>query len=246
MRLFEFESRTLELNKDVNIAMAEIQANCGQAILAARNGNQVFKGMEDDGEFFEVDPKLYGRRSANTRNYYTTLFDNLESWKGYPKRSRSLICTTSSHIASGYGSVFLVIPFDGARFGVCPRNDIWSSFSKLVLSLDSFCDYFYSFGINEDSFEDMLEGIVNNRQEMIDKSDIAWQTRNSEGLRQIIQSAVDVTSLKRELNKILGPRTNGFELASIGNLPSGREVWTDSKSYLIRNGSLLYQKVMGE
>lgn len=82
------------------------------------------------------------RISQNVNNCYTRLMsDILPSWKDYPKRSRSFICTTSSHTATMYatGKVYLVLPENGAKIGVCPMEDIWDSFNQnLNFDLSSF------------------------------------------------------------------------------------------------------------
>lgn len=69
------------------------------------------------------------RRSANTTNEFTVLTSRmLPSWKYYPEREQSFICTTDREYAKDYGDVYVVFPFYDPDFGVCPKNDIWNSF----------------------------------------------------------------------------------------------------------------------
>lgn len=83
------------------------------------------------------------RQSANTANYYTMWIDNSPLWKEFPKRSQSFIGSSSEFVAEGYGDVALMIPFDNAKIGVCPRNDFWVSFRlpemENLNTLNSFC-----------------------------------------------------------------------------------------------------------
>lgn len=109
---------------------ALLKTNCSEALKAFSTGHQIYKGLQLTGNFYKTDPSLIERASANTYNYYTILFSNLPNWKAYPKRSRSLICSTSYQKAKSYAAgnnPFLVMPFDGARIGICPTEDIWTS-----------------------------------------------------------------------------------------------------------------------
>lgn len=75
-----------------------------------------------------IDPKEYDRKSANTKNYYTYIIDNSKDWKDYPKRKNSLICSF------GAKKRWIVIPFDGSKWGVCPTDDLWFSFDLLNIA----------------------------------------------------------------------------------------------------------------
>jgi len=78
-----------------------------------------------------VNPKASKRTSVgDSGNHYTLLLDNIKSWSDFPKRSKSLICAMSREIASGFGTPYVIIPFDGAEFAVAPRHDIWYSFQN--------------------------------------------------------------------------------------------------------------------
>jgi hypothetical protein len=74
-----------------------------------------------------VDPSKGVRKSQNLSNHYTELMDNSPYMKNYPKRSNSLICTTSSSRAMQYGRVFVVIPFNGTELGIARDSDIWQT-----------------------------------------------------------------------------------------------------------------------
>jgi len=61
------------------------------------------------------------RKSAYTyKNYYTMLMNNLPSWSKYPKRQH--ICTNTAFKYKG--NTYRVIPFNGAKIGICPGDDI--------------------------------------------------------------------------------------------------------------------------
>lgn len=94
----------------------------------------VFRGKADGviDDVILVRPSEHTRNSANTSNHYTVWMDNDPAWGEFPKRSSSIICSTSRNV-EGYGSLsggknYSVWPIEpGARFGVCPDYDIWNS-----------------------------------------------------------------------------------------------------------------------
>ena len=62
------------------------------------------------------------RVSQNTNNIYTTLFsDILPSWKDYPPRNKSFICTSdySTALAFGQPYSYVVLPKNGTNIGIC-------------------------------------------------------------------------------------------------------------------------------
>jgi hypothetical protein len=72
--------------------------------------------------------------------------ENMEEWQKYPRRSKSLICSTTVNYASGYGKVFNVIPYDSAKIGVCPTMDFFESIEKtLEVGVDSYNHWISNF-----------------------------------------------------------------------------------------------------
>jgi hypothetical protein len=110
---------------------------------AERNAPQYLKRMAQYPIFRGMDAPEYGiintngmnRTSANTLNYYTVWMDNDKDWEGYPKRSKALICSTSSGTANGFGETNLVIPADSNKIGICSETDLWGAFSFLTQRL---------------------------------------------------------------------------------------------------------------
>ena len=50
---------------------------------------------------------------------------NHPHFKGTPKRTQSIICTTQPEKAAGYGKVFVVVPADNAQVGFVGAHDMW-------------------------------------------------------------------------------------------------------------------------
>lgn len=101
---------------------------------------KVFRGYDYDWNkelhyTLRIDPTdLKPRESAHSRfNHYTLWIDNDKAWSSFPKRSRSIICTTSRDKASNYGNVYAVYPEEEyTTFGICPAPDIWNAFDCSV------------------------------------------------------------------------------------------------------------------
>jgi len=149
MRLKQFinESRGKVLSLDDTKKL--LQTKCSKAVEAYKKGNVIYRGIFRLDEFIYVQPSKFTRDSANTRNYYTLINDNAPAWKDYPKRSKSIICSTNKHRASGYGDVYIVFPFDSAKIGVCSSYDYWFSFPFLkkatgIKDMDAFNYQLYS------------------------------------------------------------------------------------------------------
>ncbi|VVC05805.1 Uncharacterised protein [uncultured archaeon] len=227
-----------------------IEQNCMEAIWALQDGRTIYKGMNLSGNFYKSNPKLHIRKSQNTSNYYTLLLSNLPNWKNFPPRSQSLICSTSYRKAQTYGNVFIVLPFDGAKIGVCPDSDIFFTknydyYSNLdIVDLNNFWasldfndfDYLWFLRQFENNYMEII-GILLNGQSVLGNSYAASE------LGEQMKGAPHHTKedkLKFLMN-LYDPEKNGFILSSVDKLPIGEnnEVWTDSESYLLRKSSTL-------
>lgn len=100
-------------------------------------GSAIYKGSARYARYGEEgliirDPMSFpeARTSKNTMNYYTEWVDHSASWSHFPKRSRSLICSTSKNYAEDYGAVRVVVPVQNTAVGVCPERDWWFSFDR--------------------------------------------------------------------------------------------------------------------
>jgi len=174
-----------------------------------------------------IDPtKGRLRRSANTSNEYTLLVDNLPEWKDYPKRGRSLICTTDEYYATGFGDVRIILPVNGAKLGVCKGGDFWDSFTLIfpelrATEMDSFNKRLQEIiGMDFDKNWPTLRKQINR----FDKDELDFYVSGQ--WRSLIDKH---GSLMKSLKYILDPKNNEFYLSQIGKSLMGLgEVWTDS------------------
>lgn len=99
-----------------------VEENCQ---IALTQNVRIYRGMKLSDSFFISAPPR-NRPSANTFNYVTTFLDNIHpSWKKFPKRSESWVCTTNLKQAKGYGTGFVVLPFGDPDIGLIRRPDFW-------------------------------------------------------------------------------------------------------------------------
>jgi len=145
MRLKQFinESRGKVLSLDDTKKL--LQTKCKKAVEEYKKGNIIYRGINNYNNYLYIQPSKSTRVSLNTENYYTLINDNSPSWEKYPKRSKSVICTTDLYRADNYGDIYIVFPFDNAKIGVCSNVDYWWSFPflKKVTSISSMDDFNY-------------------------------------------------------------------------------------------------------
>ena len=218
-------------------------------------------------DFAYVRPSTSERKSANTTNYYTLLMSNLPAWEKYPKRNRSMICSTNFHNAKSYGgehdNLYHVFPKDGAKIGVCPENDIWWSFAlpnKHRQDMQITNDYFedivraynelsgFDISAYEFTYDNLLQifkFITENRKmfeyKLKEQNYVFWEWIN----------AYPEMSFEKYINDIfLNPKFNRFQLVIYGpkfpELDYTHEVWTDADCLLVHEDSIKeFKKAVG-
>lgn len=143
---------------DVETAINFLNAKCRNSLWMLEPGSDcIFRGDDDfeklSSPFALIDTTKTTRRSQNTSNYYTSIFDNIPSMQGFPKRSKSLICTNSEDTASLYGKGRALIPTDSAKIGVVGQPDIWDLNVKIASYKDditTFNEIFSEFLASDD------------------------------------------------------------------------------------------------
>jgi len=132
LKLFKmFESRTSELTESEFRKI--LHEKCKDFVKSPKLLQR--SKTSEDPEFSYINPKSFDRAPLKKSDrftdgvesrHHTLLMDNLPSWKDFPKRSQSVIGLTSEDPRVIFGfHRYLIIPFDGARFGVAPSSDLW-------------------------------------------------------------------------------------------------------------------------
>lgn len=140
----------------VEEAIKILNEHCKDALWMLKENKPFFRGMNGAEAATRngfatvdttVDTTATERKSDNTENYYTVILDNNPNCVGFPKRSRSFICSTSSYGASHYGDdSFIIIPFDNVPIGSINRDDMWHTYIRIFgeppLNIDRINSYF--------------------------------------------------------------------------------------------------------
>lgn len=253
MRYKDFLTEDRGKSTSYDETMDLLRNHCMNAVDDYYKGHKLFRGYySNKSDYFYIDPKKgKPRRSAYAgKNYYTLLMDNLPSWKNYPKRSQSIICSSKYEKASEYtyssNNIYIVFPYDRSKIGVAPDDDIFVSF-------DLYSRYSSGFASGR-TFNRFLENLLyhysDNRN--IDKD---WNTlkkafkdfdNNYDNLKSIDSDVIEGFNKTLILNnykgniikmfdKIMSPTANNFKLVTdISKIPDNRECWTDGKCVLIK------------
>jgi len=243
MRLRKFINEGRSKSITIEEAVEAIKNKCTDFI---KNGSIVYRGVDDARDAaLIVSPANFVRKSRNTSNFYTLLMDNLPAWKKYPKRSKSIICTTNRNYAEDMGESYRVFPFDGSKIGVCPEDDLWASFGLDISGLDIFND---CIGMMMDKFTNYDESDIvtyNDLLKLFDKFDEHKSSFNIDRnslppyfnfklFEPYFETDVKLIDFAKE---IIDPERHKFELKNTKTFKNitHREVWTDGTSILLNS-----------
>lgn len=219
------------------------------------------EGNENYPNFIKVAPSQFNREAANTFNFYIELMDNSPYWESYPKRSESIICSTSHSYAEGYGDVFRVIPLkENSTFAVCSDEDIFTSFPYLSnvlkevtkgygrFTIRAFNEWLLIFGLKEnDDFETIKEKINTNAKKLMN-DDYSFETMYK--TNSLIECQKEFNTVLKEglfmydeivdeIFRWMKPDNNNFTKIQYNsntlhsNVTHLKEVWTDVDCILI-------------
>ena len=247
MRLKQYILQEGTRSKNISKMEAQniIKSDCSVAYEAFTSGkSRIYRGLPDPFPtgYKYVNPKGFERRSMNTLNYYTYVIDNSKLWKGFPKRSQSIICTTDRGYAVNFGYPGMVFPVDGSKIGVASDYDFWGAFDNTLAEAGDL-----------DVFNYMLTKIVKEQGVMLDDKSLSsfkkGLTKFDKKLSDWLKSLPGKNNLPsfdakfmdgykgdlwKHLETLLDPKKNNISLTSVGKpLPKRSEVWTDGISIII-------------
>ncbi len=208
------------------------------------NNTQIYRGVSGQPKLYFLNPSRNKRSSPSSDGYYSLIMDNSGFWSGYPKRSKSIICSTSQSYASSFGTLYLVIPYDNSNFGVCPNDDIWRSFDfsefEEIDDLMNFDNHLNKISekilnekLNSTNFNKFKGQIIEIGRKIVNNKGLS---STSFLLEKYLNSTAD--DLLFYIERLLDPEKNGFktkEYTSKFNLFGNREVWSDGEFLLIQH-----------
>ena len=260
--------RSKEISENEMYSYIESVPTLGKKIASKLlKGNFIHRGLRVDNKRLYIEPKLFNRVSKNTDNFYTLLIDNFPTWENYPKRSRSIVCSTSEDKADVYGNVYAVFPIDmSAQFGVCSSQDIWLSFKSIgrLNELNSDISLLGTLISNKPDLTSEENNIISsviysdkqsltynnliNFFSFVDKNKSFYINQGYSHLSNFMIHYMDSNvSLYDYLLVKMKPDVNGFSLLNYYDdntrLPDNREVWTDSSCLLINEDIASYMNI---
>jgi len=143
MRHLKFINESLstdDLSKDNFYSL--LDRNCKQFSNYGEylQNNLIFRKQEYVGDYVFCNPSLSTTNRIapySMTNFHNLLVSNLESWKDWPRRNKSLICASSyralSHGASSARRPvdYIIIPYDTTKIATGDRGDFWNCFQTL-------------------------------------------------------------------------------------------------------------------
>jgi len=232
------EGRTKSITEDKAISI--IKNNCLKNFeILTFSPNKIYRGVLSFNDDYGIIDSNKGkpRKSAVSLNYMTLLMDNLPSWKKFPLRSKSVICTTDLRQSNGYGNSYIIIPFDNAKVRICPENDIWNSFSFLTdLSIDV-----YAFTNNVLTMALSKYGLDknDNNYNILKKNLIELQKKykNDNRKREELDIFLDNNDVIKKLDDLMNPLTNGFMngIDKLKNIKLNSEIFIQGECVLIND-----------
>jgi hypothetical protein len=115
-----------------------VKSNYSDAIDKIKQGLVFYRAdREKSKPIIEVYPGI--RVSEDSNNVYTLLFSYiLPSWKNFPKRTESIIFSSSKeginkYLRNNNKSAYIVLPRNSAKIAICPTEDMWDAFSNSFL-----------------------------------------------------------------------------------------------------------------
>lgn len=213
--------------KDISLeeAIQLLKDNC-QDIL--KSDAKIYRGATGTIKPYQLVHGAAGhRKSANTSNHFTVIFDETMPAKGFPARSKSLICTSDQNKADNYGSLYRVFPYDGVKIGVCPDQDMFDT--KLTfhdgetMRINRMNYEFQDMNIPETSFDDLASACYN--------ASVSYFTGDS------------LKKYKQNIRDTYDPIALGFVLKDTSTLPNygesdSREMWFSGKAIVISQSVL--------
>jgi len=244
--MIELKNLLLEANNRITSLSLEEAIDCYEANCRFHNSEntQIYRGVFNKPDIAYINPKKSRRDSSSSSGFYSLIIDNSGFWSGYPKRSRSLICSPSRSYSSNFGTVYLVIPFDNSNFGVCPEEDIWRSFdfsnykefsdlSEFDTHLNKISNIILDKDLPSEDFKEFRSMLFEIGRKA-ERGEVNLE--KSSLLRDYIES--DVQDFLFYLEELLNPKRNNFKTKNYDSsfdIFGNRELWTDGECLMIKN-----------
>lgn len=252
-----------------NIQKELLSPEYSQAVEAYKNGHMIFRGQKRQEEHLAAVVTPGTRKSQDNANVYTKLMSEiLPSWKEYPRRDKAVICSNNYEYAKKFSETapFIIFPQNNTKIGLCPRYDIWVSFSRIqeknCYRLNSFGEFLIDFisiilNIERDIVENLFlrdkntilevfrEVNIKSRQlyQKIRNTEISNPFKNKHEILQYLFNNIgsgnfNLINILDEY--LMNPYENNFRLVDIDDIPrdGNQEMWFEGQHLMIHFNSV--------
>lgn len=192
-------------------------------------------------EYGVIDPKLRRRKSKENSDHYNLLLANNPAWSAYPDRLESVVFTNDDTVASDYGWLYYVIPFDDARIAVAPKSDIWDCFPGwsvvLGFTFEGFNETMSLADVPDDSWEEM-KAHVDQLQGFYERDGAAGLVGYEHLVKMFKYASTERISWLDLVYRMMDPVDRHFKIAKNPSEVLNHDVnelWTDGKCLLVKN-----------
>lgn len=203
----------------------------------------------------------YTNRTRIIGSKLSLIMEFHDSWKDYPKRTKSIIMTNKLNIAKFYAdpdkivstpmnNVYRIIPFDGSKFGFAPEKNYKLCFTKCKTDFKNYDNVFYKLGELCDGKFNLFEWsfrikiIKTNYTKFMNNID---KTLEYARLKNKKSKLLNFDNANELINYYFNPEDNRFMLYDYESLMRSMirrtinlhendayEIWTDSPCLLAR------------
>lgn len=222
------ENRSFPINNtELNKFFDKVISKCSDSVTNILNNNVIYRGLgtRNKAEFMIWQQSNRTRSSANYgKDYYVDIINHLPSWKAFPDRSKSIICSIDYSYAASYSynyNTYVVCPINGSVLAHCNVLDFWES------------------EVDSDRKKLLIEEFPQFRGTGHDIYDIIGEIYQ---LKKT-SSGVNFDRLLKVLNYVLDPASMNFGQADVANffkldMHPRTEVWTEGTCYAFNESYL--------
>lgn len=167
--------RTIITDEDELISL--FKSDYSEALNQHKQGNNIYRGAKYylygyNDLAVMVSPGIRVSQDS-VPNVYTILMSEIfHSWKDFPKRNRSHICSLGLDTANKFNNcTYYVFPKNGTKIGVCPDKDIWTSFNtkydKSAIALSRIIIYIFNLILDYKYELETLKNFFNNSSDTL-------------------------------------------------------------------------------
>ncbi len=237
---------------DESMLIQKIKNNCSEALEQAIKGTRIHYASDKKVSMALLRPTASTSPDDNY-DLLNDLIDNSSDWGKFPKRSQSVICSTASEAATDGDTVYIVLPVNGAKIGVCSDDHYYTSFNRVekrygVKDAGEFEKRFKSLLESVNQFVHEKQPVEWNIQEVqqacsmfdniqktikgVHEFETYYHTTTNDNIKRWTKTYSG--NLFADVMDAMDPELNGFKCAKITELTEkNREVWFTNECYLV-------------